>query len=92
MVTKRPAYAGRIVTDPEVLAGKPVIKGTRIPVALVLEYLANTPNFEEFFADYPELTLADVQACLAYAHALAAGKRVSPSPRRRFARAWPRAG
>ena len=79
------------MTDPEILAGKPVITGTRVPVALVLEYLANTPNFEEFFADYPELTIADVQACLAYAQALVAGKKVSPSPRRRFARTLRRA-
>jgi uncharacterized protein (DUF433 family) len=79
----RPLYQERITTDPDILAGKPAIKGTRVSVALVLDYLANNPNFDDFFADYPELTMDDVRACLAYAHALAAGKKVSPAPRRR---------
>ena len=83
MAQERPAYQDRIVADPEILVGKPVLKGTRIPVPLVLEYLANNPNFDEFFADYPELTMADVQACLAYGAALAAGKKVKPAPRHR---------
>jgi uncharacterized protein (DUF433 family) len=65
--------AERITKDPAVMVGKPVVKGTRIPVELVLRYLADTPNFEELMADYPELTLADVQACLRYA-----SERVSP--------------
>ena len=60
---------GRIITDPDILVGKPVVRGTRIPVELVLEYLAHTPNFDELFADYPRLTMADVQACFAYAQA-----------------------
>lgn len=68
MVAKeRPADATRIVRDPEVLAGKPVVKGTRIPVELVLNYLANNPNFNDLFADYPRLTIEDVKACLAFA-------------------------
>jgi uncharacterized protein (DUF433 family) len=61
------AVAERITTNPAVMVGKPVVKGTRIPVELVLPYLAETPNFDELFADYPELTMADVQACLRYA-------------------------
>lgn len=60
----------RIVQDPRILVGKPVVKGTRIPVAVVLEYLAHNPNFDELFADYPRLTMADVQACLEYAQTL----------------------
>ncbi len=68
MVAKeRPMDATRIVRDPEVLAGKPIVKGTRIPVELVLNYLANNPNFNELFADYPRLTIEDVKACLAFA-------------------------
>jgi uncharacterized protein (DUF433 family) len=59
--------AERITVDPGVMVGKPVVKGTRIPVELVLDYLAEIPSFDELFADYPELTLADVQACLNYA-------------------------
>ena len=63
-------YLERIITDPEILVGKPVVKGTRIPVGLVLEYLANNPNFDDLFADYPRLTMDDVKACLAYAKAM----------------------
>ncbi len=60
-------YHERIITNPEILVGKPVIKGTRIPVELVLEYLARNPNLDDLFADYPRLTLEDVKACLEYA-------------------------
>ncbi len=69
MVMKTLPYKDRIVRDPQILVGKPVVKGTRIPVDLVLAYLARNPNFDELFADYPRLTLDDVQACLAYAGA-----------------------
>ncbi|HLB22835.1 MAG TPA: DUF433 domain-containing protein [Dehalococcoidia bacterium] len=60
----------RIVEDPAILAGKPVVRGTRIPVGVVLDYLANNPNFNDLFADYPRLTMEDVKACLAFARAL----------------------
>jgi uncharacterized protein (DUF433 family) len=63
-------YQERITTNPEILAGKPVVKGTRIPVAIVLDYLAHNPNFEDLFADYPRLTMDDVKACLAFAQVL----------------------
>ena len=77
-------YQDRIVQNPEILAGKPVVKGTRIPVEVVLEYLAHNPNFDELFADYPRLTMADVKACLEYAQALvhqtAARKETAAAP------------
>lgn len=57
----------RIVRDPAILAGKPVIRGTRIPVEVVLEYLAHNPDFSELFADHPRLTMDDAKACFAYA-------------------------
>jgi uncharacterized protein (DUF433 family) len=44
-----------------------VVRGTRIPVEVVLSYLAINPNFDELFADYPRLTLDDLKACLAFA-------------------------
>ncbi len=62
--------AERITIDPEVLVGKPVIKGTRMPVAVVLAKLAANPDLDEFFLDYPELTVDDVKAVLAYASTL----------------------
>lgn len=57
----------RIVRDHAILTGKPVVKGTRIPVELVLAKLADNPDLDELFADYPRLTLEDVRACLDYA-------------------------
>lgn len=54
----------RIISDPEILVGKPVVRGTRIPVALVLAKLAHNPELGELFADYPRLTVEDVKACL----------------------------
>lgn len=60
-------YKNRIIQDPEILVGKPVVKGTRIPVELVLAKLAHNPDLEELFTDYPRLTVEDVKACLEYA-------------------------
>jgi uncharacterized protein (DUF433 family) len=67
--------APRITVDPKVMVGKPVVKGTRIPVELVLEHLAYNPDVTELFAAYPHLTLDDVKACLAYAQKAVASKR-----------------
>ena len=62
--------AERITVDPAVMVGKPVVKGTRVPVELVLAKLAANPDLGEFFLDYPELTVDDVKACLRYASTL----------------------
>ena len=59
--------ADRIVVDDAIMAGKPVVRGARIPVELVLEYLARTLDFTELFADYPRLARDDVRACLLFA-------------------------
>ena len=67
---RTPAYQERIVRDPDVLAGKPVVKGTRIPVELALAKLAANPDVQDLFVDYPRLTIDDVKACLAYAEHL----------------------
>lgn len=60
-------YQDRIVRIPGLVVGKPVIKGTRIPVWLVLEYLAEDPNTNTLFEAFPALTTEDVKACLTYA-------------------------
>ena len=73
-------YQGRIIADPRILAGKPVVKGTRIAVDLVLEELAQNPAIDELLAAHPDLTRDDVQACLAYARAIVTGEEVSPKP------------
>ncbi len=57
----------RIVVDPEILVGKPVIKGTRIPVYLIIEFLANGLTQEEILDQYPTLTKEDIKAALLYA-------------------------
>ncbi len=73
--------AERITTDPEIMVGKPVIKGTRMPVELVLAKLAANPDLGEFFLDYPELTVDDVKAVLAYASTLVPSKEVAAASR-----------
>jgi len=57
----------RIEVDAEKLAGKPVIKGTRIPVYLIVELVAAGMKPEEIIKEYPELTLEDIKAALTYA-------------------------
>lgn len=61
-------YFDRITRDPDIMVGKPMVKGTRIPVGRVLQRLAETPNLDDLFQALPELTLEDVRACLAYAY------------------------
>jgi uncharacterized protein (DUF433 family) len=73
-------YQERITADPRILAGKPVVRGTRIAVDLVLEELAQNPDIDELLAAHPDLTRAGVQACLAYAKAMVTGEEVSPKP------------
>ncbi len=80
MTEDQQIYHNRIVADPRILAGKPVIKGTRIGVDLVLEELSQNPDITELLAAHPDLTLPDVQACLAYAKAMVTGEEVSPKP------------
>ena len=63
-------YQERISQDPAVMVGKPVIKGTRIPVERILGHLAENPDLDDLFGAYPELTIDDVKAALAYARAM----------------------
>ena len=57
----------RITVDTEVCHGKPCVKGTRIMVWQVVQFLANGDTVDVILGAYPELTREDVQACLAYA-------------------------
>jgi uncharacterized protein (DUF433 family) len=59
--------ADRIVIDPDVMVGKPVIKGTRIPVYLIVEFMANGMTEKEILEEYPQLTKEDIKAALLYA-------------------------
>jgi len=59
-----------IVSTPEVLHGKPRIKDTRIPVSLILGYLAAGSNVSEIIMEFPDLKYDDIVACLHYARDL----------------------
>lgn len=59
----------RITIDPEVVHGRPVVRGTRMRVADVLSLLASGASEAEILEDYPYLTTDDIRACLAYAAA-----------------------
>ena len=63
------SWEDRIVVDPEVRSGKPCVKGTRITVYDVLEYMAGDMSEAEILNDFPMLTVADLKACLAFAAA-----------------------
>jgi len=66
----------RIIFDKNVLCGKPVIRGLRISVEMILELLAKEATPAEILEDYPVLESDDVQAALLYAHHLVAGEAV----------------
>jgi uncharacterized protein (DUF433 family) len=59
----------RIELDPKVCNGRPVIKGTRIPVSVILEEIAEGESWDTLLAGYPELKKEDIQAALIYARA-----------------------
>lgn len=63
-------WRDHITSTPDVLRGKPRIKGTRIPVSLILGYLAAGNTFEEIIEQFPDLTRDQIAACLDYAREL----------------------
>jgi len=63
-------WQNHIVSSPTVLHGKPRVKDTRIPVSIILSYLAAGKSADEVIADYPDLTKEDISACLDYAREL----------------------
>jgi uncharacterized protein (DUF433 family) len=70
----------RIIVDPKVLAGKPVIRGTRLSVEFVLSLLAEGWTQEQLIANYPHLSGEDIRACLAYAAEALGAEKVYPLP------------
>lgn len=76
---KQTNYQERIITRADILVGKPVIKGTRVPVELVLKRLAEDLDIDQLLIAYPRLTRADIQACLAYAQAMVEGEELFPT-------------
>ncbi|HEY1933867.1 MAG TPA: DUF433 domain-containing protein [Acetobacteraceae bacterium] len=69
----------RISLDPQICGGKPCIKGTRIWVSLVLDFLADGMSEAEVLAEYPQLTREDILAAIAYGAEMAR-QRVVPIP------------
>jgi uncharacterized protein (DUF433 family) len=75
-------WRDRIVVDPAVAVGKPVLRGTRLSVGFVLDLLANGWTAEQLTQNYPGVSDDDVRACLAYAKDAVEQERVYPL-------AWP---
>ncbi len=59
-------WQDRIVVDPEILVGKPIVKGTRLAVEFIIDLLAQGWTEAEILRNYPGLTREDVRACLVY--------------------------
>ena len=74
--SEQAAWRRHIVSTPDVLSGKPRIDGTRIPVALILGYLAAGKTYDEVIGEFPDLRREDIAACLDYARDLAEYKVV----------------
>ena len=72
------ALTDRIVVDPRILTGKPILRGTRISVEFVVELLAAGWSHEQILASYPHLSEEDIRACLAYASELLREEKVYP--------------
>ncbi|MEX2599909.1 MAG: DUF433 domain-containing protein [Dehalococcoidia bacterium] len=68
----------RITTDPAVLVGKPVVKGSRLAVEFIIDLLAQGWSVDDVLQSYPGLTTDDVRACFAYASHVLHSERVFP--------------
>ena len=71
-------WEGRIVIDPEILCGKPVVKGTRLTVEFIVDLLAQGWTAADVLKNYPGVTQEDILACLAYASAILHAEKVYP--------------
>ncbi|MCB9235671.1 MAG: DUF433 domain-containing protein [Bacteroidia bacterium] len=72
-------YKKHIHSDPAIMVGKPVIRGSRITVELILIKIAGGYSFEEILEMYPQLNLEDILACVAYAAAIMGSEEVIPA-------------
>ncbi len=70
----------RIVVDPKILVGKPVIRGTRLSVEFILDLLAEGWSVEGILDDYPQLKREDIMAVLRYAAEMVKEEKVYPLP------------
>jgi len=74
-------YLNRIIIDPRIMVGKPVIKGTRIPVDLILKLLAQGEETQNILKDYPKLTRDDIRAALWYGSEVVRSEEIFPQLR-----------
>lgn len=75
----------QIAIDPKTMAGKAVVKGTRVTVERVLYLLGQALTTDQILTEYPQLTARDIQACLLYGSQLAGSEDVIPLPEQRSA-------
>lgn len=71
-------WEDRIVIDPGILVGKPVVKGTRLAVEFIVDLMAQGWSEEEILRNYSGLSREDLQACLAYVSAMLHAEKVYP--------------
>jgi uncharacterized protein (DUF433 family) len=69
-----------ITLNPDILVGKPIIKGTRLAVEFIIDLLAQGWSEAEILRNYPGITHEQIQACLSYACAMLQAERVYPMP------------
>jgi uncharacterized protein (DUF433 family) len=68
----------RIIVDPKVMVGKPVIRGTRIPVDAIIHRFSEGATFEDLLKEYPNISKQDIKAALEYAERLVRGEDILP--------------
>lgn len=80
-------WQSRINIDPAILVGKPIVRGTRISVELVIHMLARGWSHDDIISQYPHLQREDILACLHYAHEMLTSEQVYLLPKKQDARA-----
>jgi len=76
MLVTNESLLSRITFDRNILGGKPIIRGMRISVAMILELLSKGAAMQEILEDYPDLEIADIYAVLLYAYRLVANEEI----------------
>lgn len=72
------SWQEHIIIDPDILVGKPVVKGTRLAVEFIIELLAQGWSEADILQNYPGLAQEDIQACLKYASVILSAEKVYP--------------
>lgn len=78
MLKMKQGLLNRIVINPKIMVGKPVVRGTRIPVELILKKLGQNMDIKEILEDFPRLTIDDIKAAVMYAESLVENTEIFP--------------